>query len=136
GTCVLLEAGAGLARGAAPAWPGSALLTGNSIAFILRTDGTRHGDWWSLNGIGWFLAACAVAMLSKHLLRPGGRHVYNPSNLGLVACLLAAGVDHVYPQYLWWGSVGVPVGLALVVIAIGAVWVVRPAGMLTMAVAF
>src|SRR5581483_4475859 len=31
-------------------WPASGLLTGNSTAFILRTPGTLHGDWWSLHG--------------------------------------------------------------------------------------
>lgn len=33
------------------AWPASGILTGSSIAFILRASGTRPGDWWSLNGI-------------------------------------------------------------------------------------
>src|ERR1700730_6453038 len=31
-------------------WPASGLLTGNSAAFILRTPGTLHGQWWSLHG--------------------------------------------------------------------------------------
>ena len=36
-------------------WPASGLLTGNSAAFILRTPGTLHGQWWSLNGIWIFV---------------------------------------------------------------------------------
>jgi hypothetical protein len=42
------------------AWPASAILTGNSVAFILRANGTRHGDWWSLHGIEYFILAVAL----------------------------------------------------------------------------
>ena len=51
-------------------WPASAILTGNSVAFILRASGTKHGDWWSLNGIHWFLLAAVLSLLSKYLVRP------------------------------------------------------------------
>lgn len=136
GACVLLDVPLTLLRERALVWPGSALLTGNSTAFILRGWGTRHGDWWSVAGIDWFLLACAIAVLSKHLIRIGGRHVYNPSNMGLVAVLLIAGVPDVFPQYLWWGPIGAPVALALAVIVTGAAWVLRSVGMVWMAVAF
>src|SRR5437588_272400 len=76
------------------AWPASALLTGNGVALILRASGTRHGDWWSLIGAQYFVFAAALGVVSKHVLRPGGRHVFNPSNLGLVACLLLVGAGH------------------------------------------
>src|ERR1700694_6103478 len=36
-------------------WPASGLLTGNSTAFILRTPGTLHGQWWSTHGIWIFV---------------------------------------------------------------------------------
>ena len=93
-------------------WPASAILTGNSTAFILRATGTQHGDWWSLRGIQFFLAAALIGLASKYLFRPGGRHVYNPSNLGLVVVLLVAGPLNVFPQYLWWGPLNGPVLLA------------------------
>lgn len=118
------------------AWPASALLTGNSIAFILRTSGTRHGDWWSLNGVEFFLGAVVLALLSKYLVRVGSRHVFNPSNVALVAVLLVAGPANVFPQYLWWGPLEAPVLAALAVIALGAVWVLRAVRMVPMALAF
>lgn len=118
------------------AWPASALLTGNSIAFILRASGTRHGDWWTLRGIHWFLLAVVLAMLSKYLVRIEGRHLFNPSNVALVWVLLVVGPAHLFPQYLWWGPLEAPVLAALAVIVAGAGWILRAVGMVRMAVAF
>ena len=117
-------------------WPASAILTGNSIALLLRATGTQHGDWWSLNGIQFFVLAALVGILSKYLVRPGGRHVFNPSNLGLVLCFLLAGPANVFPQPLWWGPVDVPVVLAWVVIALGGIWVLWSLRMAPMVIAF
>ncbi|HUR24213.1 MAG TPA: RnfABCDGE type electron transport complex subunit D [Acidimicrobiales bacterium] len=117
-------------------WPASAMLTGSSVAFILRTAGTRHGDWWSLNGIRWFLLAALLSLLSKYLIRPGDRHLFNPSNVGLVWCLLIIGPRHVFPQYLWWGPGRVGQALAYAVIFAGAWWILRKVRMVGMAVAF
>lgn len=136
GVCAAIDVGATLGRQRILAWPASGLLTGNSIAFILRTSGTAHGDWWSLNGIHFFVLAAVVAMASKHLLRPLGRHVFNPSNVGLVLCLLVIGPTYVFPQYLWWGPMSVPLGLALAVIAIGAAVILTTVRMIGMAAAF
>ena len=68
-------------------WPASALLTGNGVAFILRVPGTRHGDWWSMKGWWIFAGTAAVALLSKYLIKWRGNHIFNPSNIGLVALL-------------------------------------------------
>jgi hypothetical protein len=83
-------------------WPASGLLTGNSAAFILRTPGTLHGQWWSLHGIWIFVAVVAVSMASKYLIRWRGRHIFNPSNLGLVIAFVALGPKFTEPQDLWW----------------------------------
>jgi len=136
GFCAVVDTTMTLWRQGVLAWPASALLTGNSIAFILRASGTKHGDWWTLHGIEYFLLAAAVALLVKYLVRPGGRHRFNPSNVGLVWVLIVIGPLHVFPQYLWWGPLHAPVIAALVVIALGAVWVLRAVGMLGMALAF
>jgi hypothetical protein len=136
GTCALVDMAVTLKRQGILAWPASALLTGNSIAFILRTNGTDHGDWWSLNGIEWFISAALVSLLVKYLVRPGGRHRFNPSNVGIVWALLVVGPVHVFPQYLWWGPLHAPVVAALVVIVLGAVWILRAVRMLGMALAF
>ena len=134
--CALIDMAVTLGRQRILAWPASGLLTGDGIAFILRASGTRHGDWWSLHGIQYFLAAAVIALASKHLIRPGGRHIFNPSNVGLIWCLVVIGPARVFPQYLWWGPIGGPVVAALVVIAIGAVWVLRSVRMVPMALSF
>jgi len=87
-------------------WPASGLLTGNSTAFILRTPGTLHGDWWSLHGIWIFLAVVVVSMASKYLIKWRGRHIFNPSNLGLVIAFVALGPQYTEPQDLWWIPMG------------------------------
>lgn len=136
GVCAVVDTGVTLKRQGVLAWPASALLTGNSIAFILRASGTKHGDWWSLNGIEYFVLAALVSLLVKYLVRPGGRHRFNPSNIGILWVLLVIGPVHVFPQYLYWGPLGIPVVAALAVIVLGAIWVLRAVKMLPMALAF
>ena len=92
-------------------WPASGLLTGNSAAFILRTPGTLHGQWWSTHGIWVFVGVVAVSMASKYLIRWRGRHIFNPSNLGLVIAFVALGPRFTEPQDLWW----IPMGPWLIV---------------------
>jgi hypothetical protein len=136
GVCAVLEVAITFQRQHALIWPASALLTGNGVAFVLRTSGTQHGDWWSLNGIHWFVGAAVIGLLSKYVLTTGARHFYNPSNFGLVVCLLVVGTPYVFPQYLWWGPLDAAVIAALVIIVAGVVWVLRSIGMLPMAAAF
>ena len=118
------------------AWPASGVLTGSSIALILRASGTAHGDYWSLNGIQFFVLAGVISLLSKHLIRPTGRHLFNPSNIGIVWCLLVVGPNHVFAQYLWWGPSILGQVLAYLVILFGAVWILRAVKMIPMAVSF
>jgi hypothetical protein len=87
-------------------WPASGLLTGNSTAFILRVPGTFHGQWWSTKGIWIFVGVVAVSMASKYLIRWHGRHIFNPSNLGLVLAFVALGPQYTEPQDLWWIPMG------------------------------
>jgi Na+-translocating ferredoxin:NAD+ oxidoreductase RnfD subunit len=87
-------------------WPASGLLTGNSVAFILRVPGTFHGQWWSLHGIWIFIGVVAVSMASKYLIRWRGRHIFNPSNLGLVVAFVILGPQYTEPQDLWWIPMG------------------------------
>src|SRR5436189_212584 len=46
----LIEFGYEFFRNRVIMWPASGLLTGNSVAFILRVPGTFHGQWWSTRG--------------------------------------------------------------------------------------
>lgn len=135
-TAALIDVTVVYRRDRALVWPASALLTGNSIALLLRATGTEHGDWWSLNGVGWFVLAVVLSLASKHLVQWNGRHVFNPSNVGLVWTLLVIGPSSVFPQYLYWGPLGVPVVLTTLVLVVGGIWVLRPLRMLPMVVAF
>jgi hypothetical protein len=135
-TCALLEVGITFWQHRALSWPASALLTGNSVAFILRVPGTRHGDWWSLNGVELFVLAAAMSLLSKYALRIGHRHIFNPSNLGLVAVFLIFGSRYTNPQDLWWGPMSVGLALALAIIVLGGLLIVRELKMLPMVLAF
>jgi len=87
-------------------WPASGLLTGNSTAFILRVPGTFHGQWWSTRGWWVFVGVVVVSMASKYLIRWRGRHIFNPSNLGLVLAFVILGPQLTEPQDLWWIPMG------------------------------
>ena len=102
----LIEFGVAFFKDRVILWPASGLLTGNSTAFILRTPGTFHGQWWSLHGIWIFVGVVAVSMASKYLIRWRGRHVFNPSNLGLVLAFVLLGPQYTEPQDLWWIPMG------------------------------
>src|ERR1043165_139195 len=102
-TCALLEVGITMRKQHVLMWPASAMLTGNGVAFVLRVPGTQHGDWWSLRGWWIFAATAAVSLLSKHVVKLRGRHVFNPSNIGLVACFVLPGPGRPEPLYFWWG---------------------------------
>ena len=134
--CALIDLLVTLARDRMIVWPASGILTGSSIAFILRATGTQHGDWWSLQGIEFFVLAGIVALLSKYLIRLDGRHLFNPSNVGLVLILLVIGPTGVFPQYLYWGPVGPAMVATMAVILLGGVWVLRDVRMLGMAASF
>src|SRR5437762_7468263 len=98
----LIEFGVAFLKDRVILWPASGLLTGNSTAFILRVPGTFHGQWWSTHGIWIFVGVVAISMASKYLIRWKGRHIFNPSNLGLVIGFVALGPRYTEPQDLWW----------------------------------
>jgi Na+-translocating ferredoxin:NAD+ oxidoreductase RnfD subunit len=118
-TCAVLEVGIALRRQHVLMWPASALLTGNGVAFILRVPGTEHGDWWSTNGWWIFAGTAAVSLLSKYVITFRGRHVFNPSNFGLVLCFVLLGPEHADPLAFWWGPMSVWLALALALIVFG-----------------
>jgi Na+-translocating ferredoxin:NAD+ oxidoreductase RnfD subunit len=135
-TCALLEVGIVMYRSQVIAWPASALLTGNGVALILRVPGTQHGDWWSLNGWWIFAFTAAISLLSKYLIRVGGRPLFNPSNIGLVFVFLVLGPTRVEPLDFWWANVGPALVFALAVIVAGGVLLVMRVRMLGAALAF
>lgn len=128
GTCALIELVIVFRRTKVIAWPASAMLTGNGIALILRVPGTEPGDWWSLHGWWVFVGCALLAMATKYLIRVDGRHVFNPSNMALVAVFVVLGEARADPQVLWWGPLSVGLVLAFAVILTGSVMITRRVG--------
>ena len=118
-TCAVLEVAIAFRRQKVLMWPASALLTGNGVAFVLRVPGTEHGDWWSMNGWWIFAGTAAVGLLSKYVITFRGRHIFNPSNFGLVLCFVLIGPERADPLPFWWGPMSVWLALALVLIVGG-----------------
>jgi Na+-translocating ferredoxin:NAD+ oxidoreductase RnfD subunit len=119
GTCAVLEVAIAFRSQRVILWPASAMLTGNGVAFVLRVPGTAHGDWWTLRGWWIFVGTAAISLLSKHVIKWRGEHIFNPSNIGLVICFLALGRNRAAPLDFWWGPTSAWLALALVVIVTG-----------------
>jgi len=71
--------------------PKSALISGLSLCLLLRT-----------NHPAWAVAAAAVTIASKFAIRRQGKHVFNPTNFGIVLMLLVGAPVWVSPGQ--WGS--------------------------------
>jgi Na+-transporting NADH:ubiquinone oxidoreductase subunit NqrB len=79
--------------------PLSGYITSLSLGILLASADSRV-----------FPIAAAWAVLSKHLLRAGDRHFFNPSNFGIVASVvLMHGVATVAPGSQWGGDYRVAV---------------------------
>jgi enediyne biosynthesis protein E5 len=73
--------------------PKSALISGLSLCLLLRTDEPLLAAVGALLAIG-----------SKFVLRVRGKHVFNPTNLGLM--VLVIGSDRVWASSGQWGATG------------------------------
>ncbi|HBS36787.1 MAG TPA: hypothetical protein DEA50_17170 [Parvularcula sp.] len=82
----------------------SALITGLSLCLLLRAN-----EAWP------FAAAAFIGTGSKFALRRGGRHVFNPANIGIVAMIAATGA-----AWTSTGEWGPSVSFALFIAALGA----------------
>jgi Na+-translocating ferredoxin:NAD+ oxidoreductase RnfD subunit len=118
-TSAVLEVSIALRRQRVLMWPASALLTGNGVAFVLRVPGTEHGDWWSMRGWWIFAGTAAIGLGSKYVITFRGRHIFNPSNFGLVLCFVLLGPEHADPLPFWWGPMSIWLALALALIVGG-----------------
>ena len=108
------------------AWPASALQTATSTALILRVTGMQAHDWWSFDGWYYFAGVATAGVLTKYYIRYQGRHIFNPSNVALVAAFLVFGADRIEPLDFWWGPFGWAMLAAYVVIVVGGVTLCRP----------
>ena len=75
-------------------WPhlASAYVTGISVGILVRSP-----EYWP------YALCSALSISSKYLIRVDGRHIFNPSNLGIVAMLLLA-ADTVASLSVQWGN--------------------------------
>jgi hypothetical protein len=104
-------------------WSRTALAIGTSIAVELLLGRLFGGRWPHLasayiSGISvgmlvrspefWPYALCsAISITSKYVVRVDGRHIWNPSNLGIVAMLVLA-ADAVAGLSVQWGNTLLP----------------------------
>jgi Na+-transporting NADH:ubiquinone oxidoreductase subunit NqrB len=72
--------------------PRSALISGLSLCLLLRT-----------NSAGLAIAAAAITIASKFVVRINGKHLFNPTNFGIVAMMLLT--DQVWVSPGQWGNV-------------------------------
>jgi hypothetical protein len=91
--------------------PLSPLISCLSLCLLLRTD---HLAWAAL--------AAVIAIASKFVLRVGGKHVFNPTNLAIVALLLVT--DRVWVSPGQWGN---PAFVAFLMAGVGSLVVHRSA---------
>jgi Na+-translocating ferredoxin:NAD+ oxidoreductase RnfD subunit len=136
GTCAVLEIAITFRTKRVLMWPASALLTGNGVAFVLRIPGMPHGAWWSFRDWWLYMAVAGGSLLSKHVIKWKGEHVFNPSNIGLVACFLILGRGRAEPLDFWWGPMSWWMGLALAIIVTGGFTILRRLHLLRVALGF
>ena len=92
--------------------PRSALISGLSLCLLLRTNTPALA-----------FAGAVVAIASKFVLRVRGKHIFNPTNFGLVAMMLATdGAVWVSPGQ--WGNVAF---FGFLMVCIGGLVVMRAA---------
>jgi hypothetical protein len=76
------------------AWPhlASAYISGISVGMLVRSP-----EFWP------YALCSAISITSKYVIRVDGRHIWNPSNLGVVAMLVLAS-DTVAGLSVQWGN--------------------------------
>lgn len=77
----------------------SAYVSGISVGMLVRSP-----EFWP------YALCAAISISSKYLIRVNGRHVWNPSNLGIVAMLVLAS-DSVASLSIQWGNNLLPVAV-------------------------
>ena len=135
-TCAVIEVTWTFASSRSLVWPASAMLTGSGVALIFRVIGTESGDYWSWHGWYLFAIVAGLSLLTKYVIKYRGSHVFNPSNVGLVAAFLILGSTRVEPLDFWWAPFGVWMALAYLIIVVGGVLITRRLHLLEMSAAF
>ena len=135
-TCAILEVALTFRQTRAFVWPASAMLTGSGVALILRVVGTPADEPWSFYAWHVFAAIAGLSLLSKYVIRRGGSHIFNPSNIGLVVAFVVLGPSRVEPLDFWWGPLDGWMIAAYLVIGVGGFLITRRLALLGLAAAF
>jgi hypothetical protein len=135
-TCAVIEVTWTFINTRSLVWPASAMLTGSGVALIFRVIGTENGDYWSWHGWYLFAIVAGLSLLTKYVIRYRGSHVFNPSNVGLVAAFVVLGSTRVEPLDFWWAPLGVWMVAAYLIIVVGGVLITRRLHLLAMSAAF
>ncbi len=101
------------------------MLTGSGVALILRVVGTPSDDPWNTYAWEWFAIIAGLSLMTKYVIKWKGSHVFNPSNIGLVAAFLILGAGRVEPLDFWWGPLDGWMILAYAVILGGGLLITR-----------
>lgn len=134
--CAVIEIAITFYQKRALVWPASAMLTGSGVALILRVVGTAPNDHWTTYGWEIFAIVASLSLLSKYVIRVHGSHIFNPSNIGLVATFVVLGASRVEPLDFWWGPLSLGLVLAYVMIVGGGLLITRRLKLLVLAAVF
>jgi hypothetical protein len=135
-TCAVIEVALTFRQSRTFVWPASAMLTGSGVALILRVVGTPPDDRWSTDGWFIFATVAGLSLLTKYVIRYRGSHVFNPSNVGLVAAFLVLGSSRVEPLDFWWAPLNGWMIAAYAVIIVGGLLITRRLHLLALAATF
>jgi Na+-translocating ferredoxin:NAD+ oxidoreductase RnfD subunit len=136
-TCAVIEVALTFRSSRAFVWPASAMLTGSGVALILRVVGTPPDQPWNTDDWYVFAVVAGASLLTKYVIKYRGTHVFNPSNIGLVAAFVLLGSTRVEPLDFWWAPITDPfMVLAYAVIIVGGLLITRRLHLLALAAAF
>jgi hypothetical protein len=134
--CAVIEVGWTLSKTGTLVWPASAMLTGSGVALILRLSDMQSNDHWSWRGWYVFALVAGLSLLTKYVIRYRGSHIFNPSNVGLVAAFLLLGSTRIEPLDFWWAPLDGWMIAAYLIILVGGLLITARLHLLGMSAAF
>jgi hypothetical protein len=134
--CAVIEVGWTLHKTGALVWPASAMLTGSGVALILRLSDMQSDDHWTWRGWYVFALVAGLSLLTKYVIRYRGSHIFNPSNVGLVAAFLLLGSTRIEPLDFWWAPFDGWMIVAYLIILVGGLLITARLHLLGMSAAF
>ena len=112
------------------------MLTGSGVALILRLSDMQSDDHWSWRGWYVFALVAGLSLLTKYVIRYRGSHIFNPSNVGLVAAFLLLGSARIEPLDFWWAPFDGWMIAAYLIILVGGLLITARLHLLGMSAAF